>query len=414
MKRRDFIQKAVILSAGASAVAGVDAMGITLTHTPELPTDKKMKDLMGQYDPWMEINTEHIKWNIEQIRKITGNRPICAVIKCNAYGHGTAEMGKFLESIGIQGMAVVKIPEALELRNKGVKSWILNLGPYSKEETKILVEHDIMPSVYNDTVFYLNETARQMGKIAGIHLKIDTGLGRVGIPYYDATPFIEKLSKLSNIKIHGILTSFTEEKEFDKEQLKNFNEVVKKANEKGIDVGIKHCVSSDGICTFPDAYLDAVRPGILIYGHYPNDAEYKLQRIQVKPALTIKCRVAQVKKLRKGDSVSYHKAYTADAEQWIATLPIGGYDGLPRSMANNADVLINGKRYPLIAGMTSDHSYTKFENAEEVKTGDEAVILGRQGNEEIKAEDILSKLENSSVYRFLIDGMNPLIPKVYI
>lgn len=414
MKRRDFIQKAAILSAGVgAAMAGKSAIATTLND--RLSANKnEVKHLMEQYDPWIEINTNHIKWNIEQIRKMTGNRPIVAVIKCDAYGHGLAAIGKYMESIGIEGMAVIKIQEAICLRNNNVKSWILNLGPYSKQETTILVEHDIIACVYNDIVFYLNETAKRMGKIAKIHIKIDTGMGRVGIPYYEAIPFIEKISRLSNIKIHGTLTTFTEDKIFDKEQLHIFNEVMQKAKEKGIDMGIKHGVSSSGVCNFPDAYLDAIRPGILMYGHYPNDEEYKLQRIKVKPALTIKCRVGQVKKLRKGDTVSYHRAYKAETEHWIATLPLGAYDGLNRGMVNTANVLVNGKRYPLIAAMTSDHSYIRFDQEGEIKAGDEVVIVGKQQNEEINMEDISNKIENFSVYRFLIGGINPLIPKVYL
>ena len=149
--------------------------------------------------------------------------------------------------------------------------------------------------------------------------------------------------------------TFTEDPEFDKVQLKRFNELCEKAKQNNIELGYRHAASSDAVLRLPEAHLDMVRPGILIYGHYPNDEEYKLQRIKVKPALTLKARISQVKKLRKGDSVSYHRVYKVDKNCWLATLPIGNYDGLPQLVVNNAQVLAHGNRYTFTAGMTANH-----------------------------------------------------------
>jgi len=405
--RRNFIQQASIMPLGAMM------MGKGYIENNDKPLLSKISDLNDQFDPWIEINLQNIKWNVEQIREITNNTPIMAVVKCNAYGHGTIGIGRFLESINIDGLAVIKLQEALDLREAGVKTPILNLGPFSEKEAIILVQKNIMPSIFNDSVYTLNEAAKKINKIAKVHLKIDTGMGRVGVPYYQADEFIKKVSKLSNIKIDGTFMTFTEDLEFDKVQLQRFLEVCDKARQNGISVGYRHAASSSDVLALPQSHLDMVRPGILIYGHYPNDKEFKLKRIEVKPALTLKTRVAQVKKIRAGDAISYHRSYIAEKQEMIATIPIGYYDGLPKSVLDKAEVLINGKKYKFIASVTADHSYVRFNDRDAIRTGDEIVIIGKQGEPSVSLEKMAEQMGNYSTYKILI-GLNPLIPKVYL
>lgn len=401
INRRSFIQLAGVLPAGALFCAGESQFNETEIH-----------DFSKMYDPWLEINLKNIEWNVNQIRNRVSNRQLMAVIKGNAYGHGLVGVGKFLEKIKIHSIAVGKLQEAVELRNAGVKCPVLNFGPFAESEAELIVENSISQSVYNDNVSVLNTMAEKINKQANVHLNIDTGLGRVGVPYHAALPFIENVSKLGNVKIEGIFTSLTEDKEFDKTQLRRFLDLCENAKSKGISVGIRHAASSAGILAFPEAYLDMVRPGITIYGHYPSDEEYVLKRVDLKPALSLKTRVAYIKTLRPGDSISYHRKFTAEKEDTVVTASLGYSDGFPVNVAGQAHALINGKKFPVFADVTANHFYVNVTDEDGIKTGDEIILIGNQGNNKITAEE-LAKAAEISVYKIVI-RMNPLLPRVYV
>ncbi len=187
-------------------------------------------------DPWLEINLNNIAWNLSQIRKKVHPRPVMAVIKANAYGHGLVEVARFLEKQHTRFLAVGKLQEALELREKGIRTPILNFGPLSPGESKQIAARNISQSVYTENIAALSEAAGKLKQKAKVHIKVDTGLGRVGIPYHLALPYIKKVASLPNIIIEGIFTTFTEDKEFDKIQLQRFLQVCDSAKKKGINV----------------------------------------------------------------------------------------------------------------------------------------------------------------------------------
>jgi alanine racemase len=363
-------------------------------------------------DPWLEINLDNIAWNLSQIRKKVHPRPVMAVIKANGYGHGLVEVAKFLEKQHIHFLAVGKLQEAFELREKGIRTSILNFGPFSPGESKLIAAKNISQSVYTDDIAALSEAACQLKRKANVHIKVDTGLGRVGIPYYLAVPYIKKVASLPNIIIEGIFTTFTEDEEFDKKQLQRFLQVCDSAKKKGIHVGIKHAVSSAGILSFAQAYLDMVRPGITIYGHYPSVKEFQERKIDLKPAMALKARVIHVKNLRPGESVSYHRKFIAKNDTPVATLPVGYSDGYPYQVAGKAEAIIHGRRWPLIAAVTANHSTLNITGADKLNIGEEAVLIGRQGGCEVTAEEIAA-WANTSVYKIVI-GMNPLLPRIYL
>ncbi len=363
-------------------------------------------------DPWLEINLDNIAWNLSQIRKKVHPSPVMAVIKANAYGHGQVEVARFLEKQHIHFLAVGKLQEAFELREKGIRTPILNFGPFSPGESKQIAARNISQSVYTENIAALSEAAGKLKQKAKVHIKVDTGLGRVGIPYYLALPYIKKVASLPNILIEGIFTTFTEDEEFDKIQLQRFLQVCDSAKKKGISVGLKHAVSSAGILSFAQAYLDMVRPGITIYGHYPSVKEYQERKIDLKPAMALKAQVILVKKLRPGDSVSYHRKFTAKNETLVATLPVGYSDGYPHQIAGKAEAIIHGRRWPLVAAVTANHSTLNITGADKINIGEEAVLIGRQGECEVTAEEIAA-WANTSVYKIVI-GMNPLLPRIYL
>jgi len=363
-------------------------------------------------DPWLEINLKNIAWNLSQIQQLVSPLPVMAVIKANAYGHGLVEVAKFLEKQKVKFLAVGNVAEAVKLRESRVKTPVLNFGPFSNRDTQQLVRLNISQSVYTDAVVALSETARKLNKTAKVHIKVDTGLGRVGVPYYKALPFIEKVAALPGIFIEGVFTTFTEDEEFDKIQLDRFLQVCESAKKLGIKIGLRHAVSSAGILSYPEAYLDMVRPGITIYGHYPSDKENQARKINLKPAMVLKARVIYVKNLRPGDAVSYHRKFVAEKETQVATLPVGYSDGYPYQVAEKGEAIIQGKRWKIIAAVTANHTTLNITGANEIKVGDEAVFIGKQDGVEVTAEEVANWI-GTSVYKIVI-GMNPLLKRFYL
>ena len=361
-------------------------------------------------DPWLEIDLDSIAWNLKAIQKIVYPRPVMAIVKANGYGHGVVEISKFLERQNIKFLAVGKFEEACRVREAGVRVNILNLGPFSDQEANRLIRDRISQSVYTDSVKVLSESSVKLGKSAGVHINIDTGLGRVGVPYYKAVRFIKYVASLQGVKIEGVFTVLTEEKNFDRIQLQRFTDVCRKAEKMGISVGLKHAASSAGILSFPESYLDMVRPGITIYGHYPSMEEYRKKRVKLKPAMSLKTRVIYLKRLRKGDSVSYHRKFQPAKETLVATLPIGYSDGYPANIAGKGEAIIRGIRHPIVA-ITANHTVLDVGHHKDIRIGDEAVLIGRQKGNEIRTEEV-AEWAGTSVYKIVI-GMNPLLPRKY-
>jgi alanine racemase len=312
----------------------------------------------------------------------------------------------------IHGFAVFKVEEALSLRDAGIAKPVLVLGPATDEELEALVHRDVMPSIYEERGVVLARLASDLGKRVKVQLYLDTGLGRTGVPYHRALPLVESLAAHEGIEFNGVLTALTEDPEFDREQLRRLNGLYTEAEDRGIDLGRRHAASSSGVFHLPDAHLDMVRPGVALYGCYPGDPNIERKEMALQPAMSLKARVMLVKQLRTGDSLQYHRAYVAEKPVWVATLPVGYSDGFPRGAANTCSVLIGARRYPLIAGVTSNHSLIEVGDDPTVAAGDEALFFGSAHGESIDPHAVADRA-GVSVYSLLI-GMNPLLPRVYI
>lgn len=383
------------------------AASFVLPFSKQSPKTKISTDYPEEvFDPWLEINTSNLAWNISQVRKRVENRPIMAVIKCNAYGHGLVGMAKSLAEQNIRHFAVVKVQEALSLRENGIKGTILNFGPFSRQEAEQIVRYNISQSVFSRAVDNLADAARKLNRQARVHIKIDTGLGRVGVPYYEALAFVEKVASMPDIAIEGIFTTLTEEEDFDNIQIERLLQICNGAKKKGISVGLRHAASSGAITYFPPSFLDMVRPGNCLYGLEP------LPNLDLKPVMTLKTRVIYVKKLRPGDTVGYHRVYKVEKETLLATLPLGYSDGYPPQAVNKADVLIHGQRWPLVAYMSANHATVDITGIEGIKIGDEVVVFGTQKGNEISIGEV-AKWGDISVYKVVI-YMNPLLPRKFI
>lgn len=362
--------------------------------------------IIDQYDPWLEIHTGNLLWNLAQVRARIGDTPLMAVVKCNAYGHGTVGVATILQQHGVQRFAVVKVQEALALRQQGIEGMILNFGPFSPLEAEHIVLNSISQSIFSETVESLSQAAVKHKKAAKVHIKIDTGLSRVGIPYTQALAYIEKVAALPGIVIEGIFTTLAEADEFDYLQIERFNQTCTQAEQKGIVLGIKHAASTNAVANMPVAYLDMVRPGNCLYGFDP------LPGMNLKPVMALKTRVIMVKTLQTGDTVAYHRRFKVENEMQLATLPLGYADGYPFQAVNKAQVLIHGQRWPLVVYMSANHVTVDISGSDNIRVGDEVVLFGAQGDETLSIEEV-ANWADSSVYK-VATGMSPFLPRIFV
>ncbi len=360
-------------------------------------------------DSWIELNLENMAWNLEKIRRQV-RVPVMAVIKANGYGHGVVEVGRFLDEAGIHALMVCRLAEAVRLREAGVRCPILNFGPLFPEDAGILAGYNISQSIFTDQADDLSQRAHNSGTKIKVHIHIDTGMGRMGIPYHKALPFLAKIAVLEGLLIEGISTTLTEDPDFDKVQMDRFLTLCGEAEKKGLRLGLKHACSSAGIFADKSFYLDMIRPGIALYGYYPNQKTQQEDILSLKPILQLKSRVAAVKYLRPEDSISYHRVYKAAEKEKIAVVPIGYSDGYPFQIVGKGFVLIKGERVPIIGDVTANHLEVRLPLNSPVSTGDEVVLIGTQGREKISANEVAG-WAGFSTYKLLL-RLSPLLPRI--
>lgn len=379
-QRREFLRSAVATSAAMLLTGDVGRAATLRGPGYEL-------DVENQIDPWIELDLDALVSNVREIRRRIEGRPIMAVVKCNAYGHGDVEIATALQRAGeVDRFMVVNVREALRLRRNGVRGLILNAGPFSRGDVSELLNQDISQAVYSERVRLLSEEAQRQGKLAKIHIYLDTGMGRVGVPHDEALAFIEEVASLPNLRIEGTLTAMTEDDDFNPVQIERLERVYAEAGRRGIEMGIRHAAATAEVDRHPYAWLDMVRPGNCLVGLEPE----RQRNMEIQPVMAFKTRVIYVKTLQKGDALSYHRAYRIDEETRIATLPCGYSDGYPPVVTNQADVLIRGRRHRVVAPVTANHMMVDVTGAPEVAIGDEVVLWGRQGDERITKVELES------------------------
>lgn len=405
ISRRKFFHQSGLAIPSALVGASCDHAGY---RKKDSPTQVNQAESWSRLEPWIEIDYENFGYNLNTIRRLS-SVPVMAVIKAEAYGHGLINTAKYLESRNVRALMVGKLSEGIRLRKAGIGTPILNFGPFDKGDAETLVADGISQSVFTDAAAELALAAERSGKKAGVHIHIDTGMGRSGIPYPSALPFLKKISSYPSLRIEGISTTLTEDGEFDSVQIRRFLAISGEAEELGLKLGFRHAASSGGLMTMASAYLDMVRPGIALYGYYPFDASQEEDRLGLKPVLSLKSRVHAVKTLRAGESVSYHRAYKATKKERIALITLGYSDGYPPQAAARAHVLIRGQRFPVIGGITANHTEVLLGDNTSAAPGDEVVFIGQQGTEKISAYQV-AKWGDTSVYKVLI-GLNPLLPR---
>ena len=369
--------------------------------------------LKDRFDPWIEVFPEAIKYNAKVLYNLSGKKPVLAVIKNNGYGLGDVNIAKILDEVPeVAGFAAVKTNSCISVKESGIKKPILHLGMASDHDFFDLVANDIQLSIYDRRMLQLLETiSDKIGRSFKVHLYIDTGMSRMGFPYHCAMPWMESISNSKKIDIQGSFMGFTEDPEFDREQLIRFKDLNSEAVTRKVDMGILHAASSNAIFHFPESALDMVRPGIGLYGAYPTFPEKEKQIAELKVAYRLNSRVVRVEQLRIGDSVSYGRNYVAEKPVWVATLPVGHADGYLRSAVEGAKVLINENLYRVIGAVSASHTILEIGEHPSVKVGDLATLVGPD-HAEIHPSH-LSSITGVSVYDVLMH-MSARLPKVMV
>ena len=368
---------------------------------------------------YARIDLDAIAYNMEQMKqRIDGHTQIMAVIKTDAYGHGAVQVAQMLEKYDyIWGFAVATLDEAVVLRVGGIRKPILVLGCIFPDQYMEMLDNEIRMNVYTEEMAReIANMARREGKTAYLHIKLDTGMGRLGFSIgEESVEAITRISKLSHVKMEGVFTHFAKadekDKTFTKKQIREFEYMTETLKEKGVLFEYEHCANSAAIIDVPEAKFDIVRAGISTFGLYPSE-EVDKEAVHLKPALALKSHVAFVKEIDPGTPVSYGGTFVAEEKMKIATIPVGYGDGYPRALSGVGYVLIRGKRAPILGRICMDQFMVDVTDIDGVSFGDKVTLIGRDGNEYLSV-DMLGELSGRFNYEFICD-LGKRIPRVYV
>lgn len=364
------------------------------------------------------IDLDAVAYNMEQMKnRIGGNARLIAVVKADGYGHGAVPVAEMFESCPyVWGYAVACLEEAVELREHGIKKPILVLGCVFPDQYREMIHYDVRPAVYMEEMARLiSEEAVRQGKQAFIHIKIDTGMGRIGFPVNEeSADAVERISRLPNIDVEGMFTHFARaderDKTYTKMQHERFMWMKGKTEDRGVRIRYFDCDNSAGIIDFPDMKHDLARAGISMYGMYPSD-EVEAGAVDLKPALTLESHVSFVKDVEPGTAISYGGTFVADRPMRVATVPVGYGDGYPRSLSNKGYVLIRGRKARILGRVCMDQFMVDVTEIPDVKFMDRVVLVGKDGGGEITVDD-LARLSGRFNYEFVC-CLGKRIPRVY-
>lgn len=365
-----------------------------------------------------EVDLDAIAYNMEQLKnRIGGDAKLIAVVKTDGYGHGAVPIAEMFEQFDyVWGYAVACLDEAVSLRENGITKPILVLGCVFPDQFEDMIRYEIRPAVYmEETARLISEEAVRQGKDAYCHIKIDTGMGRIGFPAEEeSVDVIERISRLPGIRLEGMFTHFSKADEKDKtftlKQHERFTRVIDMVEKRGIQIRYFDCDNSAGIIDFPNMKHDLARAGIAMYGMYPSD-EVDKTAVDLKPALTLKSHVSFVKNIKAGTPISYGGTFVSNRPMRVATIPVGYGDGYPRSLSNKGYVLIHGKRAQILGRVCMDQFMVDVTDIPETKFMDPVTLVGSDGEDRITVED-LSSLSGRFNYEFVC-CLGKRIPRVY-
>ncbi len=365
---------------------------------------------------WAEVNLDHVAHNIREVRRVTKKDAlVTAVIKADAYGHGAVELGQTLLDNGADRFAVATLSEAVQLRRAYDETPILVLGYTPNEAADVIINNGLIQTLYSvEQAEAFSQMAKRLDKTVKIHIKLDTGMHRLGFKANAETvDAIEEITKLSNLEVEGIYTHFAVADEVDKSytlgQVKKYNEVIEGLEAKDIHIPIKHVSNSASIIDLPELNYNMVRAGIMLYGLYPS-ADVKKQNVELREVMSLKAELSHVKKLEKGMGVSYGLHYKTEETTTIGTLPIGYADGFTRLYSFKAQGLINGVKKPIVGRICMDQCMIEL-NGIDAKRGDVVTLFGRDGDASITIDDVADYV--GTINYEVVCMIDKRVPRVY-
>jgi alanine racemase len=378
---------------------------------------------------WAEIDLKAIAHNVAELGRITQpESKLMAVVKSNGYGHGAIEVAKCALQNGAATLGVARIEEGIQIREAGIRAPILIFGYTLPERAADLLKYELTPCVYTvESARKLSRTAASLGKKIKAHLKVDTGMGRLGqlannfkadnSTAINANDIEEALAiaGLNGLELEGIFTHFatadSSDKSYAEKQLHLFINYLKRLQQAGVNPPVTHAANSAALIDIPHSHLDMVRPGIAIYGLYPSD-EVQKKKVSLKPAMALKARIIHLKKVPAGFKVSYGITHETQKPTTIATVPVGYADGLSRRLSSRGQMLVHGQRVPIIGRICMDLTMLDVGSIENVQMGDEVVIFGQQGNEALSVDEMAALLKTISYE--IVSTITARVPRVYL
>jgi len=364
---------------------------------------------------WVEVDRKAIVENLAALRRRVGQVKIMGTVKANAYGHGLVEVSRLLEQEQIDMLGVSILDEAMHLRQAGITGPILIMGTILPEEAERAVELDVTPTLNSfEAARSLSNAAEKRHRGIKAHVKIDTGMGRFGTLSHKAVEYVQRLQFLDHLEIEGIYTHFPvadhQQDAFTLEQIRRFKEILAALAQRGIDIPLQHAANSSAILNYPESYFNMVRPGDMLYGLYPSD---KVDRsLALKPALSWKSRILTLKQVPPGWGISYGRTFIASKDMIIAIIPLGYADGFTRHLSNIWHVLVRGRKAPVVGMVCMDQFMIDVTDIPGATAGDEVVLIGRQGDDEIAVDDVARQL--GTINYEVTCGISTRVPRVYI
>lgn len=361
---------------------------------------------------WAEINLKNLDYNFRLVKKLVGPEvKILVPVKADGYGHGLVVISQRLKGLGVDYLGVASLDEGILLRRSGLTIPVLVLSAILADNIKPLLDYNLTQTICTkELARRLNQEAKKRNVLARVHIKVDTGMRRIGVAYDKAYSFIKEVARLSNIRIEGAFTHFpcADNKPcFTKSQIEIFDQLIRRLESSAIYIPLKHASNSLGVIDYPEGHFNLVRPGLMIYGLYPEGGV----KLKLKPLLSLKAKITYLKTVPKGSGVSYGHTYVTPRTMKIATLPIGYGDGYPRSLSNKARCLISGQEAKIIGRICMDQLMVDVTKIKKVKIGQEAVLIGRQKNKSITVEE-LAKLAGTIPYE-IVCNLGDRIRRIY-
>ncbi len=361
------------------------------------------------------IDLQLLSHNFNEVLRRAEGRKILAVVKAQAYGHGALRISRHLLELGVGMLGVALIEEGRELRDAGIDSPILVMGAVFPEQAAEIAKLGLTPVVYDMVVARsVSEAAQRLKKKIPVHVKIDTGMGRIGVSYAAADEFIADLARLDGIEVQGIMTHFADadlrDKQFASEQMDRFGSVLKKLDARGISIPLRHAANSAAVLDFRKALFTLIRPGLMIYGYNP--LEGAGIEADLRPVLSLVTRIAFLKKVPSGVPISYGRTFITKRESMIATIPVGYADGYNRALSNRGEAIVRGIRVPVAGRVCMDMTMLDVTDVPGVNAGDEVMLIGSQGNERITADDIAAK--TGTIPYEVLCGISCRVPRIYL